>query len=243
MKNALTFWSYDWLEEPVAWPQGLEHARVVRLSSGALAEESVFESGRRQPQSKTQAWKEIAANSFCLFCQTSAPLLAMFHVVAPRFSQTFPRLSKLSQAVPSRFKPFPRKKRLFIFVGGPWSYVFRDSTQINPPVQKTSQKQTKTNQKMNRTIELGSYFCTENGLLAPVNRVQNSYCQFRFSCYYLRPLSSSDGRGKRFIIASSRCGWLRQKARRRTIITSKSIPCSAGCCVRKSQAVLTKGKL
>jgi len=51
VKNTLTFWGGGSFQEPAKLPQGFG----VRQSSGALVNTSAFESGRRQPQSKTQA--------------------------------------------------------------------------------------------------------------------------------------------------------------------------------------------
>jgi hypothetical protein len=82
---------------------------------------------------------------------------------------------------------FPEKKDCLFFMEG----AGRDGhcRQINP---LTNQILVHTGQKMNRTAELTR---------------QNTYCQFGFSCYYLRSLPSNGGREKRPQISRlSECG-------------------------------------
>jgi small subunit ribosomal protein S2 len=89
---------------------------------------------------------------------------------------------------------------------------------------------------MNRLCKLKVVLAAANRVRLPVNMGQNTYCHFRFICYYLRSLPSNGGRDKRPQIS-------RLSERGAATITSNSIPCSAGCCAGKSRAVLTKGKI
>jgi hypothetical protein len=107
---------------------------------------------------------------------------------AAGFSQGYPRLvPNVFQGYPSLPKVILEKKDCLFFMGG----AGRDGPccQINP---LTNQILADTGQKMNRTAKL---------------RGQNTYCQFRFSCYYLRSLPSNGGREKRPQISRlSECG-------------------------------------